>query len=275
MPWTGQHQRTLTGHTAEVNSIAFSPDGKTLASGSGDGTALLWEMGPSPTGFSQIVGDINQDSVVSILDLMLVASSLGQKGQSDADVNGDGLVDITDLVLVAGAIGDVEVVFSVDSQGLAMLSLTDVQGWLTQAQGLDLTDAMLQRGIAFLEQLQAALIPKETLLLPNYPNPFSIETWIPYYLIYDADVTIAIYDIKGVLVRQLDLGYKAVGIYSAPTRAAYWDRRNSLGELVGSGIYFYQLQAAFNSDRSNGIQNSQIETAAEDFSAMRKMVVLK
>jgi hypothetical protein len=272
---TGQHQRTFTGHTDPVNSIAFSLDGKTLASGSDDGTVLLWEMDPSPVGFPRIVGDINRDSVVDILDLMLVGSSLGQIGQNNADINGDGLVDVADLVLVAGAIEDTEVVLSVDSQGLAMLSLADVQGWLTQAQGLDLRDVTLKRGILFLEQLQAALIPKETVLLPNYPNPFSIETWIPYHLAHAADVTLTIYDIEGALVRQLNLGHQTAAIYTARTKAAYWDRRNSQGELVGSGVYFYQLQVALNSDRSAGFQASQLESVAGDYSATRKMVILK
>ena len=272
---TGQHKRTLTGHTHFVNSVAFSPDGKTLASGSRDGTVLLWEMTPSPIGSPQIVGDVNRDGVVNILDLMLVGSSFGQRGQDNADVNEDGLVNITDLVLVAGAIGNTGVVLSVNSQALAMLTLAEVQGWLAQAQGLDLTDEMLQRGITFLEQLQVALIPKETVLLPNYPNPFSLETWIPYHLVHAADVTLTIYDIEGALVRQLDLGHQPAGIYTARTRAAYWDRRNSLGELVGSGIYFYQLRVALNPDRSDRVQNSQLETVAGDYSAMRKMVVLK
>ena len=36
---------TLEGHADVVYSVAFAPDGKTLASGSGDGTVKLWEKG--------------------------------------------------------------------------------------------------------------------------------------------------------------------------------------------------------------------------------------
>ena len=36
--------RTLEGHTSWVASVAFSPDGKLLASGFGDGTIKLWDV---------------------------------------------------------------------------------------------------------------------------------------------------------------------------------------------------------------------------------------
>ena len=44
---TGTNTHTLTGHTDGVYSVAFSPDGNTVASGSSDGTVLLWELTPS------------------------------------------------------------------------------------------------------------------------------------------------------------------------------------------------------------------------------------
>ena len=137
-----------------------------------------------------------------------------------------------------------------------MLTTTDVQGWLTQAQSMNPTDLHSQRGIRFLEQLLAALTPTETALLRNYPNPFNPETWIPYHLADEAYVQITIYDTKGVLVRQLDLGNQPAGYYANRAKAAYWDGHNETGESVASGIYFYTL-------------------TAENYSAARKMLILK
>ena len=92
-----------------------------------------------------------------------------------------------------------------------------------------------------LSELIVYEIPAETTLLMNYPNPFNPETWIPYQLAEDTTVTMAIYDLKGALVRRLEIGHQSAGFYTERGRAAYWDGRNENGESVASGLYFYQL----------------------------------
>ena len=99
-------------------------------------------------------------------------------------------------------------------------------------------------------------IPTQTALLANYPNPFNPETWIPYQLAEPSDVKITIYNTHGVVVRQLELGHQPAGTYTSQSRAAYWNGRNSQGERVASGIYFYQLQT-------------------DNVSSLRKMLILK
>ena len=188
--------------------------------------------------------DINEDGAVNILDLVAVASNFGKTGENSADVNEDGVVDIIDLVLVAGAIGNTADAPSVWSRDLKVVpTRIEVQQWLTQAQSINLTDGTLRRGIFILEQLLAVLTPKETVLLPNYPNPFNPETWIPYQLAAPAEVKISIHASDGKLVRTLDLGHQPIGVYHHRNRAAYWDGKNAQGEPVASGVYYYTLSA--------------------------------
>ena len=99
-------------------------------------------------------------------------------------------------------------------------------------------------------------IPEKTSLLPNYPNPFNPETWIPYQLAKPGDVKLTIYDINGRVVRALDLGHQRAGTYRSRSRAAHWDGKNRVGEAVASGVYFYTFTSG-------------------DFSATRKMLIRK
>ena len=102
----------------------------------------------------------------------------------------------------------------------------------------------------------SSVVSQENALLANYPNPFNPETWIPYNLAESADVSVSIYSVNGHLIRTLDLGHQAAGVYRSRSRAAYWDGRNEFGERVASGLYFYTLTAG-------------------DFTATRKMLIRK
>ena len=186
--------------------------------------------------------DLNGDGALDLSDLVVIASNLGRtENQDGADVNRDGVVDVLDLVLVAGLL-DAAAAPPADRITMeSTLRHADIQRWLAQARRLHPTDVISQRGIAALENLLAVLTPKETVLLPNYPNPFNPETWIPYQLSADSPVSISIYDTAGKLVRTLSLGFQSAGFYNSRERAAYWDGRNTVGERVTSGAYYYQL----------------------------------
>ena len=155
---------------------------------------------------------------------------MDRTGHIDADVNGDGVVDIDDLIEVASSIGNIGQAPQAQPLGLTTITPADVQSWIAQAEALNRTDATTQRGIRFLEQLLSALTPKTTTLLPNYPNPFNPETWIPYRLAEDAFVTLTIYDGEGQVVRTLDVGHRVAAFYETRSKAIYWDGRNEFGE---------------------------------------------
>ena len=236
--------------------------------------------------------DVNADGKVDVLDLVWVAVSYGMRGDAlPADVNADGVVNIPDLIAVAEGI-DVgaalpakvveEVLFAAEAAaaefeagaGAPMMGFNtprqvasginaygNVAAALADARTLGTGDVRLGKWLPLLEGLLQVLaemsaVPETTALLPNYPNPFNPETWIPYHLAQDTAVVLTIYDVRGSVVRELSLGHQPAGVYESRGRAAYWDGRNQLGEKVASGLYFYTLTAG-------------------EFTATRKLLIAK
>ena len=213
-----------------------------------------------------VAEDVNDDGVVDVQDLVVVAQQYGKTGTNSADVNGDRVVNIDDLILVAAVLdADAAAAPALNPAALEGLTVADVKVWLSQARQRDVMDPNVRRGIQFLEQLLASMVPKETLLLANYPNPFNPETWIPYQLAKPAAVMLTIYASNGHIIRQLGLGHQAAGVYQTRSRAAYWDGKNAFGEPVASGVYFYTLST----------ESTRDSVTAGDFSATRKMLIRK
>jgi len=76
----------------------------------------------------------------------------------------------------------------------------------------------------------------ELSLLLNYPNPFNPQTTIEFAIPYSGHIELSVYNITGQKVRIL-----AEGIYTAGKHQIVWDGKDSGGNTVSSGIYFYHL----------------------------------
>ena len=77
--------------------------------------------------------------------------------------------------------------------------------------------------------------PKDFALNQNYPNPFNANTTISFNT-NGGEVSLAVYDITGSLVKTLVNGSLEAGSHSI-----IWDGKDNSGSEVSSGIYFYRL----------------------------------
>ncbi|MAE18485.1 hypothetical protein CMK12_06060, partial [Candidatus Poribacteria bacterium] len=145
---------------------------------------------------------------------------------------------------------------SVVNQGDQLqLEIFDQQRQLMAFSTVNITARDTEAGLVQVD-LRLNPIPSATRLLPNYPNPFNPETWIPFQLHQSSLVSIQIYDASGLQIRRLELGLLPAGLYHTTDRAVYWNGLNKVGEQVASGIYFYQLEV-------------------DGYRQTRKMVILK
>ncbi len=214
--------------------------------------------------------DVNLDGHVNIVDLLTIIAHFGERTpvNSRYDINRDGKVDLEDVVSVIERIGEqhAEAAPSVLKNTHTLFkmssSLSDVEIALLHSfyekieelSGKDTHKILVKRFIENL--LMPADGPMSTKLLPNYPNPFNPETWIPYQLSEDAEITIRIYTAAGEVIRTVFSGHRELGYYLNRDRAAHWDGRNDVGETVANGVYIYEL-------------------TTPSFKKTRKMVILK
>jgi hypothetical protein len=210
-------------------------------------------------------GDVSGNCTVSAYDASLILQhvvgliTLDDEQKRRADVSGNGTISAYDAALVLQY--TVGLITGFPAPAAPALKPNEEQKLLASAIS-DLERVPLsQEQRRILEQLKhlSQTLLTHTALFQNYPNPFNPETWIPYQLDKDSNVTIRIMDIQGRLVRQINLGNKPAGVYLSHDNAAYWDGRNNLGEKVSSGVYFYTLQL-------DGVKK---------FIATKKMVIMK
>ena len=193
-----------------------------------------------------------------------------------ADADGDGLISASDIVPIAQNWAKTHQIQNQPSNVVETAPASWPKNQQQLAEQFNIYEQMLHRleklpdseGILQLRQflgkqisrINQQLIPHQTQLLANYPNPFNPETWMPYQLAKDGVVVLIIYNTLGEVVRSFNLGYQTAGYYLDQTRAVHWNGKNRTGESVTSGLYFYQIQ---------------VESGKWKYTDARKLVLVK
>ena len=201
--------------------------------------------------------DINGDGTVNIQDLVLVASNFGKTGKNDADINNDGIVNIQDLVLVAAKFGSTNaaptlysnlqgVFHHIRCSGLAISSAPTLTYGYKNAKGNTLFGATSH---SFNPQNKHCSCPIILIRLTQklgYPIIWQAPQMSVYLFILLMERLSELYNWG--ICRQVSIAAAVVLLIG--------DGKNTFGEPVASGVYFYTLTAG-------------------DFTATRKMLILK
>ena len=205
-------------------------------------------------------GDIDGNGELDYRDAFLVfmlVSGLLDPGSVDirqlraADVDGDGAVagDMDDFHLLMDRIGYVPA-RDPDSGGKqksgsagTTLALADGSVVIVSPDGgvRALAGGLAGQALAAWTELNAQLtLPaaSRVVLDRNSPNPFNPSTTISFTLPEQAALSLAVYDVRGRLVRLL-----VSGLYPAGVHRVQWDGADVTGRRAASGIYFYRLAA--------------------------------
>ena len=236
---------TYTAVSSDTGVVTVSVSGGSITITSvGEGTATITVTATDSNGltvtetFTVTVEPVpNRSPVVktSIKPVTLTDGSSTTVDVSDnfSDPDGDDLTytavsSDTGVATVSVSGGSITITSVGEGTATITVTATDSDG-LTVTMDFDVT----------IVQVNTARYRTE--LLPNYPNPFNPDTWIPYRLGESANVTVTIYDVSGRIIRILEIGFKEAGDYTDRGKAAHWDGRNNLGELVAAGVYFYNF----------------------------------
>jgi hypothetical protein len=94
-------------------------------------------------------------------------------------------------------------------------------------------------GCSVVSAAPESLVPSQSFLAVNVPNPFNPQTEISFGLASPAATTLVIYDLSGRRVRTLVGGEQL----SAGIHHYVWDGRDETGKQSATGTYFYRIHA--------------------------------
>ena len=119
----------------------------------------------------------------------------------------------------------------------ALVSFTEVENPANVYSTLTDATGQYQIAVALTSVDPGVTLPAQFELGQNYPNPFSSSTAFSYELRTQGEIRVLIYDILGRVVREAVAGAQPAGMHNV-----LWDGRNTRGQKVAPGVYFYSLQ---------------------------------
>lgn len=128
-----------------------------------------------------------------------------------------------------------------------------LHGWVVGDYGLILRT--INGGVTSIISNEINLIPNYFSLQQNYPNPFNPQTRIKYETSEKSNIQIKIYNTIGQEIRLLVNEIKEPGSFYID-----WDGTDDYGQIVSSGVYYYQIIITNSSDR---------------FSSTRKLIIVR
>ncbi len=108
---------------------------------------------------------------------------------------------------------------------------------LQLGEGVLLDPGYVQQPVSWERSLAELLLPRETMLQPNYPNPFNPTTVLPFALDRSQDVRLEIYNVLGQRIRTLVEGPMEAGFHTL-----IWNGRDDVGRSMAAGLYFSLLE---------------------------------
>ena len=233
------------GTSISVSATASAPNSEDTSRDLGPiDFSATWDI-PVPAELSSFTGELTSDSDV-LLNWGVSSQSNNLGWEVYRSVNGTAFERIGDLIDGEGTTDSYQLYSFTDGD----LPLADVVHYYLKQVDLNGSTA---RSSEISIALTPALAPLPTVfgLAQNFPNPFNPATTISFDLASESAVSLVIYDGAGQVVRQVIQGQT----YGAGQYSTQWDGLDNSGSAVGSGIYFYELQAG-------------------TFSSMKKMTLL-
>lgn len=160
----------------------------------------------------------------------------------------DGALEIEDVRLAEGQAGSLRwnldggefrLALAMAAQLAGPLELELVLAGNPDADSFHVTGFVVNDGSFQLEEtdLDEPLQPGTFALHPNHPNPFNPSTRIDFELPAPEQLSLAVYNLRGQLVRSL-----SSGLLQAGSHRVVWDGRNDAGMAVSSGVYLLLLE---------------------------------